>query len=157
MRKIINSKSRILFLKSYWHLAISLVILVAPFIMSTNNDYMRDRQVDVSVIGKQPEGRQLYLAVSSPEWGIFPVLVDPATYYVAKQGDVMTFQLRPFDIRQNPRDNTIFFFGAGILWSLFIAYIVMLVIVFFWKDEDSAIGGIPIGMSVPIWMLLFSR
>lgn len=97
------------------------------------DDYMRFRDVKVSVIGHQIERGYLYLIVRNKEWGTFDIPVSPATYNTRRDGDQAYFSLREFDIRQTSQKNLKNFFFEVPTWFLAIAlYIMSLTLPLLW-------------------------
>jgi hypothetical protein len=118
------------------HLVIISLFLISlafsAYYKKTDN-YMRFRDVKATVIGHQIDRGHLYLIVRNREWGVFDILVSPATYNISKDGCQTSFSLREFDIRQTSQKNLKDFFCGCLPWSFTIALFIMsLVLPWFW-------------------------
>jgi hypothetical protein len=101
-----------------------LVFLFITFIIWTNNDYMTYKNERVMVIDKltttggYKTSGHFYLILKTEQNQVFDLSVTPATFSQSQIGDMKTFNLRPFDIKQSPSENALYFFGQTILLAI---------------------------------------
>lgn len=110
---------------------IGIILLIASFTLHYSSDYMQSKDIICTVVDKiQSNGGykssgHFILILNDGNDNIFDKYVSASTYVQANKGDKITFTLRKFDIKQNPMDNAIYFFGFCILLSCAITFTVI--------------------------------
>lgn len=109
-------------------LLISVIITIITYLFHVNNDYMTFKNTECVVLdkmtttgGRKSSGK-FYLVLKDNKGEVFDLIVAPSTFYQAKEGKKIVFNLRPMDIKQTPMENTIFFFGEAVLMSICLAF-----------------------------------
>lgn len=101
---------------------------IVTYLFHVNNDYMTFKNTECVVLDKMTttgsgkSSGKFYLILKDNKEQVFDLIVEPSTFYQAKEGKNIVFNLRPFDIKQTPMENTIFFFGEAILISMSLAF-----------------------------------
>lgn len=101
-----------------------LTFILAGLIIWLNNDYMTYNSEKCVVLDKlttnggYKRSGQFYLVLQTDKNQVFDLSVTPATFSQSKIGDVRTFNVRPFDIKQSPIENALYFFGQVIVFAI---------------------------------------
>ena len=119
---------------------IGFLLIIAFIVLQMNNEYMESKSrrcvVDSKMITQHETKHGLednLTLILISEHQKFDLEVSASTYSGAKKGDILFFNLRQFDIKQNHIDNNIYFIGMVILLTINLVYIPVM-LVFAYKD-----------------------
>lgn len=109
------------------------------------NKYMAFKDVPVEVkqiysgVGTGKNSRMEFIAIYQTKDGtIFDRNISASTFYQLKPGDKVTINIRQYDIKQNSRDNAIWFFGALAYYVIATVAGIMFVVLAFWPNEEKS-------------------
>ena len=110
-----------------------------------SNDYMTSRDYTVKMVDKFKEERchksscNLYLKglFRTEDGDFFDLDLTMASYTRLHPGSEAVFELRPFDIKQTPRENLLYFFGPVIVYSLTLSAILWSLVCVIVERKDA--------------------
>lgn len=109
------------------------------------NKYMAFKDVPVEVkqiysgVGTGKNPRMEFIAIYRTQDGtIFDRNISAANFYQLKPGDKITISIRQYDIRQNWKDNAIWFFGALAYYIIASAAGILFLVLAFWPDTRKS-------------------
>lgn len=109
------------------------------------NKYMAFKDVPVEVkqiysgVGTGKNPRMEFIAIYQTQDGtIFDRNISAANFYQLKPGDKITISIRQYDIRQNWKDNAIWFFGALTYYIIASAAGILFLVLAFWPDTRKS-------------------
>lgn len=105
---------------------VNILLIACSTWLFFNNDYMTPRDYTVTVIDKFKEERchkhgcNLYLKglFKTVDGDFFDLDLTMASYNRLVIGGTAVFEERPFDIKQTPKENILYFFGPVVLFSI---------------------------------------
>ena len=134
-------------MKKYFTNGVTIVGFISLIIFGIiyyNNDYMefKDRKCIVldkmTTTGSYKSSGHFYLVLKEERGIVFDLIVSPATFSKAKNGDIKYFNLRQLEIKQTPMNNAIYFFGSVIFGVIgFVCLIGGWVFLKFSCDDDN--------------------
>lgn len=101
-----------------------LTFILAGLIIWLNNDYMTYNSEKCVVLDKlttnggYKRSGQFYLVLQTDKNQVFDLSVSPATFSQTEVGGTKTFNIRPFDIKQTPKENAVYFFGQAFIFAI---------------------------------------
>lgn len=123
--------------------AVAGLLLGLCLVITINNDYMSARDVHVTVMDKKvvPKTSKVSekkeLVYKSDDGIIFNRRVSESTYKTSPVGEQYKISIRPFDMKQTGRENTIFFFGPILTGVIGLGFVAFAMINFFERRKQS--------------------
>lgn len=129
-----------------WYLVfMALCLWYSVYCLVNANKYMEFRDVPVEVkqiysgVGTGKHPRMEFIAIYQTQDGtIFDRNISAAAFYQLKPGDKETINIRQYDIKQNWKDNAIWFFGALAYYIIATAAGIVLLVLAFWPDTRKS-------------------
>jgi len=121
------------------NIRIGIIFLIATIALSYSSDYMQFKDRACVVVDKmQTAGGykasgQFILILKDEQNRTFDRYVAASTYSQAIVGNMYKFNLREFDIKQTPTNNTIYFFGYCTFLTVTIVFLFLGIVL--WGNE----------------------